>query len=91
MTATAPTYETPEEAAAAVRNGRPGYVLTVRNPSGRWVGHGAYLATTKGDALVSARNAIVTAQDPERVAVVDERGQRLHVPTPRGVGKAGAR
>ncbi len=75
-------HDTPEQAAAAVRNGRPGYLLTVRGPTGRWVAHGVYVASTKGDAITTARAAMLVARDASRVAVVDEHGQRLRVPVP---------
>lgn len=76
-------HTTPEEAAAAVRNGRAGYILAVSTPAGRWTAFGDYVATTKEDARMKARVAMVKAGDPSRVVLVDEHNQRLHVPAPR--------
>lgn len=52
MTTDRPEFNTPEEAAATVRNGRAGYVLTLYTPARRWVAFGDYVATTKEDARV---------------------------------------
>lgn len=78
-----PDFETPEQAAAAIRNGRLGYALAVRNAAGRWQAYAAHLPLTKDGAITSARAAIVLAGDASRVAVVGADGKRLHVPTPR--------
>ena len=84
---TAPDFDTPEEAAAAVRNGRAGYVITVYTNARRWIAHREYLPPTKGDATVNARNAMVTAGDACRVVVIGPDGARVHIPAPRELKK----
>lgn len=79
---------TPEEAAAAVRNGRPGYLLCTRGPTGLWAAWAERAYTTKSEALMVAQCAILRARDPARVAVLDARGQRLRVPVPRELRRA---
>lgn len=78
-------HETAELAAAAVRKGRDGFILAVRNPAGRWVAFGDYVCTTRDDARMKARAAMAEAGDPSRVAVVAADGTRLRVPTPRAL------
>lgn len=80
--------ETPEEAAAAVRNGRPGYLLCIQGPTGHWAAWAERAYTTKGEALMVAQCAILRARDPARVVVLDARGQRLRVPVPRELRRA---
>lgn len=88
MTDTLTSYSTPEEAAAAVRHGRQGYALCTRTPAGQWVAFEAHISTTKDEARMYARAAMAKALDPARVAVVDERGERLHVAAPRELTQA---
>ena len=88
----APTdYATPEEAAAAARNGRGGYILTVQTPTARWRAFADTTYTTKGDAIMCARVAMARAGDASRVVLLDAGNRRVHVPAPRELRKDGAR
>lgn len=80
-----PGFDTPEQAAAAVRNGRAGYVLTIQRPGGLWVAFGEHVCTTKEDARAKARAAILQARDASRIAVIGTDGKRLSMPTPRAL------
>ena len=82
-----PTYATPEEAAAAVRRGRPGFVLTVCNDAARWVAFEDRLPITKAEAVTLARHAMDRTRDAERVVVLAANGARLHVPAPQHLAR----
>lgn len=80
-------HPTPEAAAAAVRRGRSGYIITVRTPAGLWTAYEDFLPSTRTDARTSARCAMETLRDATAVVVVDEQGKRLHVPAPQHLAR----
>lgn len=73
-------HATPQEAAAAVRLGRRGWVIVVRRSAG-WIAHSDYLPITKTEAVMLGRTAMEYAA-PERVKVLDADGTELRVPVP---------
>lgn len=84
----AAVYPTPEEAAAATRNGRPGWIVCIRLRAG-WRAAYADPYLTKGAVLAAVRAALLCAPGgyppiPDTcVAVIGADGERLPIPRPR--------
>jgi hypothetical protein len=73
-------YPTPEEAAAAVRDGRPGFILCIRGlASGMWTGMPDPLYETAEEASRVAVAAMVRINDTARVAMIGPDGSPLPV------------
>lgn len=81
------THASPEEAAAAVRRGRPGHVITVHHGAGRWSAFADHVPITKSDAATLARAAMTATRDANAVVVIGPNGARVHIPAPQHLGR----